>query len=68
MITNRITKPNILPGLQRMQRPFSFRMGSHVSGSTRIIEIGYILGISRETKPMAPNVLSILATQVNKKR
>jgi len=36
-------------------------MGSHVSGFTRIIDIGYMLGISLDTNPMAPNVLSVLA-------
>jgi len=50
-----------VPALQRVQSPSAFRMGSHVSGFTRIIDIGYMLGISLDTKPMAPNVLSVLA-------
>lgn len=56
-----------LPALHRIQSPCSFRIGSHVSGLTRIIDIGYILGINLETNPMAPKVLSVLAVGKNLK-
>lgn len=53
-----------IPGLHRVQSPLSFRIGSHVSGLTLIIDIGYMLGISLDTKPIAPNVLSVFAIKL----
>lgn len=50
-----------------MHSPCSFRIGSQVSGSTRMIDIGYMLGMILETNPMAPKVLSVLAVSGNLK-
>ena len=46
-------------GLHTSQSPLEFRIGSP-SASTLIMEIGYTDGIIRDTKPIAPTVLSTL--------
>lgn len=49
-----------------IHNPFALRSGSPVTSSIRIMDIGYIDGINRDTNPIAPNVLSMLAATVNK--
>ena len=51
-------KEIILPGLHSMQSPSGPLIGSPVSWSTLMMDIGYTDGRIRETKPMAPTVLS----------
>lgn len=50
-----------LPGSQGTHRPFLSLTGSPLSWSTLMIDIGYMDGTSRETNPIAPSLLSMLA-------
>lgn len=50
-----------LPGSHGTHSPFLSLIGSPLSWSTLMIDIGYMDGTSLETNPIAPSLLSMLA-------